>query len=127
MGASHTARRRGTACLVVLAVPMLVSACGKSHYDYIYQVSSIENGTTCVTLVSGLAKGTESDHVCDKWPSRQVTASRPIRVGDCVVVRLHPEGGVSQLILTDPAKCAASKGIKSPNVQTSSASIPPEG
>jgi hypothetical protein len=112
--ANHAMRRRGATYLVALALLALLSACGKSHYDYIYQVSSMENGTTCVTLVSGLARGTESDHVCEKWPSPQVIANRPIRVGDCVVVRTHPEGGAAQLILTDPAKCVAGRAVSAP-------------
>ena len=109
-------RWRALFCIAVVAPLVMLAACGKSYYDYVYRVTSVANGTTCVTLVSGLPKGSESDHVCDAWSGHQVIASRPIRVGDCVIVRMHPEGGHAQLILTDSAKCSTESSASSPGL-----------
>ena len=117
-GVESAVRWSGLFCIVAALPLVMLAACGKSHYDYVYRVTSVENGTTCVTLVSGLSRGTESDHVCDKWSGRQVIASRPIQVGDCVIVRMHPEGGRAQLILTDPTRCSTGSRISSPDAQS---------
>src|SRR5450755_2984842 len=92
--------------LALGAAAIVLVACGSSHVDQAYTVSSIANGTTCLKLPAGLAaKG--AAHICDVWPPARIIGGRPLHVGDCVVLRLHPESsGSSQLVISDPARCS---------------------
>jgi hypothetical protein len=85
----------------------LLAACGSSHVDTLYIVSSVHSGAICLTLPTGVPAKGQPDHFCDTWPPARIIGDRPLSVGDCVVLRLHPESsGTSQLLLTDPARCS---------------------
>ena len=85
---------------------ILIAGCGTSHVDTAYTVTSVKNGGTCLTLPVGKPARRQPDHICASWPPARTKAARPIRAGDCVVLRLHPESsGTSELILSDQASC----------------------
>ena len=87
-------------------VVILIAGCGTSHVDTAYTVTSIQNDTTCLTRPVGKPAKGQPDRICATWPPTRIKATRPIRAGDCVVLRLHPESsGTSELILSDPASC----------------------
>jgi len=89
-----------------MAAVILITGCGTSHVDTAYTVTSVQNDTTCLTLPAGKPAKGQPDHICATWPPTRIKATRPIRAGDCVVLRLHPESsGASELILGDPANC----------------------
>jgi hypothetical protein len=88
------------------AVVLLVAACAPSHVDTAYAVTSVQGDDICLTLPPGVAAKGQPEHVCDSWPAARIIGGRPLRVGDCVVLRLHPESsGTAQLILSASARC----------------------
>jgi hypothetical protein len=91
---------------VSMVVVIFIAGCGTSHVDTGYTVTSVQNDTTCLTLPVGKPAKGQPDHICATWPPTRIKATRPIRAGDCVVLRLHPESsGASELILSDSASC----------------------
>lgn len=88
------------ACFAVALAASSV-ACGRDRYiDGTYHVTKVEDRTLCLERVEGDGER----RLCDQFP--RVAASRPLRVGDCVMLRLLPESsGESRLILTPEAAC----------------------
>jgi hypothetical protein len=86
---------------------LLLAACGPSHIDTLYTVSSVDSGAICLTLPTGVPAKGQPEHFCDTWPPARIIGGRSLRVGDCVVLRLHPESsGTSQLTRSDAARCS---------------------
>lgn len=87
--------------MVVTAATIAPAACGRHRpLDATYRVTKVEGRMLCLELVKG-----DGDHrLCDQFP--RVEGSGPIKVGDCVLLRLSPESsGQSRLILKPPTVC----------------------
>lgn len=93
-------RSRHLAFAVLLLV---LSACTPVKREAVYRVTELRGRETCIARVSGHLAG---ERICGVFP--RISANRPLRIGDCVLLTWFAEaGGTSRLHLKPDAFCTS--------------------